>query len=325
MLPPQVIAGFCMYGVVVLLAFFVALTFVKFFQDSYEESRLVTVVSVISMTLSFSVLMLVPVDVLSTSFVDDSSPARNILIETLYFFFFLAMMLLVFMIVPFSLFFFEEGQDASFSHRVVGGLKYSVAFIIVFLVLLVLGFVLRGSLETEHKVVLGNLDVVEFAVNFMVACTALIGLLVWFTYTAFGLSWLGISFLRGKQIDNYAEAEDLEREITIAREQRRQLNSKKITARSARQKDSEVFFFFCSLLVFFFFFFSPNSCLCIQGASGFVATKGVCAAPAPRAFGSRGSVLQEVHACSETRNYCCGDRVAACVSSCGFIVASLCN
>ncbi len=149
------------------------------------------------------------------------------------------MMLLIFLVVPFSFFFFEEGQESSTTRRVVAGLKYSVAFFVVFLVILVLGFVLRGSIETEHKVVLGNLDVVEFAVNFMVACTALVGLVIWFTYSAFGLSWLGISFLRGKPIDNFAEAEDLEREITIAREQRRTLKSKKLSGRSRLRDNSE--------------------------------------------------------------------------------------
>jgi LMBR1 domain-containing protein 1 len=192
------------------------------------------------MTLAFCVLMLVPVDVLSTSFRDDSSVARNLLLETLYFFFFLAMMLLVFVVVPFSYFFYEEGAEATTGRRCLAGLKYSAAFMVVFVVLVVLGFVLRGSLETEHKVVLGDLDAVEFAVNFMVACTALLGLAVWFTYSAFGLSWLGISFLKGRAMDNAAEAEDLEREISIAREQRRYLRSKKLTGRSSRRDADSV-------------------------------------------------------------------------------------
>lgn len=229
-----------MYGGVVLLAVLAAVAFVKLYVDSYEENSLLSVISVICMTLAICVLMLVPVDVLSTSFRDDSSPARNLLLETLYFFFFLAMMLLVFCGVPFCYFFYEEGAESSFGRRVWAGVKYSAAFAVVFVVLLILGFVLRGTLETEHKEVLGDLDVVEFAVNFMVACAAILGLLVWFTYSAFGLSWLGISFLKGRPIDTMVEAEDLEREISIAREQRRYLRSKKLTGRSARHDGEAV-------------------------------------------------------------------------------------
>ena len=50
----------------------------------------------------------------------------------------------------------------------------------------------------------------------------------------FGLSWLGISFLQRRRETYAGEAEDLEREITIAREQRRYLRNKKLSGRGGR-------------------------------------------------------------------------------------------
>jgi hypothetical protein len=41
---PKVIVGFCLYGVVVLLAILAAYAFVKLYVDSYEENKLLSLV-----------------------------------------------------------------------------------------------------------------------------------------------------------------------------------------------------------------------------------------------------------------------------------------
>jgi hypothetical protein len=102
MVSAVLVVGFCLYGPVVLLALLFSYGFVKYWTDSYEESRLLSFVSVLGIALSLSVLMLVPVDVLSSSFRDDSSGARAILLETFYFTLFLSMMILIFIVVPFG-------------------------------------------------------------------------------------------------------------------------------------------------------------------------------------------------------------------------------
>lgn len=103
-----------------------------------------------------------------------------------------------------------------------------------------MGRALASSIHFSLQVVLGELSAVEFGINFMVSSTALLGLLVLFTYTAFGLSWLGISYLKGRPLSTMAEAEDLEREITIAREQRRHLRAKKVTGRTVVDETEQV-------------------------------------------------------------------------------------
>ena len=96
---------------------------------------------------------------------------------------------------------------------------------------IVLSFVLRGTLGEEHETILGNVGIAEGAVNFLVGCVGLIGLIVWLSYSAFGLSWLGISFFQRRRESLVGEGEELEREITIAREQRRFLRNKQVSGR----------------------------------------------------------------------------------------------
>ena len=128
MVATSVIVGFCLFGPIVVLAILLSIAFVRFWTDSYEESRLLNVVSVAAISLSLSVLMLVPVDVLSASFFDESSHIRGIVLESLYFSMFLAMILLIFIGVPFAFFFFEEGAEQSTGRRCFAGFKYSAAF-----------------------------------------------------------------------------------------------------------------------------------------------------------------------------------------------------
>lgn len=108
----------------------------------------------------------------------------------------------------------------------------------MFLVIFVLGFVLDQKASTEPSG-LGDLDRVESAIHFMIACTALIALLVWLSYTAFGLSWFPLSFFGKPGQGKIAEFEDLERDIVIARDERRRIKSKKLAGRTAKQRDSE--------------------------------------------------------------------------------------
>lgn len=238
MVSPALIVGWILFAVVVVAVILLSYAFVKYFQDSYESSPLLTVISVVCISLSFCLLMVVPVDVLTTTVTFDmSSSSRNTLVEALYFAMFLAMIILIFLVVPFAFFFFEEGTEAPLGRRVLSGLKYTTAFVVVFIIIVVLGFVLRGTLDPgglgpygEH--LLTSLNSVEAAVDFMVACTALVGLLVWFTYTAFGFSWLGISFLKRRPMDSIAEQEDLDREIIVAREQRKHLRTKILSGRT---------------------------------------------------------------------------------------------
>lgn len=77
----------------------------------------------------------------------------------------------------------------------------------------------------------------EAAADFIIACTALVGLLVWISYTAFGFSWLGMAHIKRRSLA--VVEEDLEREIVIAREQRRHLNSRRMAGRNRAVRDEE--------------------------------------------------------------------------------------
>lgn len=227
---------------------------------------LLTVISSVSIGLSIVLMMLIPLDVLNVSTLSLGSDVygRAVAIEVLYFVVFLSMIVLVFLVIPFAYFYFEEGPEASLGRRLWAGLKYTIASIVVFIVIVILGFVLRGTLdpvglEPYGQQLLNELNTFEAAVHFMIACTAFIGLLIWLTYSAFGFSWIGFSWLKKRptieeQSDGNTSTsfflsiylsfflseltclfffllQDLEREITIAREQRRHLRSKQVAGR----------------------------------------------------------------------------------------------
>ncbi len=137
-------------------------------------------------------------DVLSVS----SSVEARTFVQSLYYIMFLAIMLLAIVVCPFVYFFFEEGADASVGRRVCAGLKYTIPFLVVLIIILIIGFVLPGALDDPYgstpymQHLLDSVNLMSAAVDFMIGCVACLGLLIFVTYTAFGFSWLPISWIK---------------------------------------------------------------------------------------------------------------------------------
>lgn len=201
MVSPALIVGWIVFGCVCLVVCLLSLVFVRYYQDSYEQHWLLTVVSTVSISCSFITLMLIPLDVVSVS----AGVTVRTLVQSLYYILFLSMMLLCFCVCPFVYFFFEEGVEASTARRIVGGLKWTIPFIVVLLIILIMGIVLPITLGQDLDDVppyvqslIKDLNPVSDAVNFMIGCVAVIGLIVFLTYTAFGFSWMPISWIKGR-------------------------------------------------------------------------------------------------------------------------------
>lgn len=129
--------------------------------------------------------------------------------------------------------------------RVLAGIKWTIPFVAVFLIIFVVGFVLPVSLEDQDGVppyiqqLLDNLNLGEAAVDFMVACLACVGFLVMWTYTAFGFSWFPLSWIKGSS-KGRGQEDILEQEIAQARTERRNLQNKLLSSRSTRSaRDAE--------------------------------------------------------------------------------------
>ncbi|KAJ3284430.1 hypothetical protein HK104_009964 [Borealophlyctis nickersoniae] len=212
-----VVGGTAIFVAIFLLSAFFSSAFTRYYEDKYEREKLVTVVTVLGLTVGLCTVFLVPLDVYLVSSTTDpttgmkydwATPER---IESIthglkaaYYVFYSMIAFFCFVAMPWTYFYFEEGgNEETVKQRAISASKYTVATIAIVFVLLSTGFFLKNRQPGEHDLDwfkrLLTQDGGEKAITFLIAVMLMLGMLVYVTYTAFGLSAIPVGMIKGRK------------------------------------------------------------------------------------------------------------------------------
>ncbi|KAH6657777.1 hypothetical protein BKA67DRAFT_656020 [Truncatella angustata] len=239
------------YAVAVVLALFVGALVTFTWQDHRERSVIVSAVTIISLTALLATVLLLPVDIALVSSTTDtalglkkdwatSNRIHNILhtLKIVYYSLYSFDALLCLIVIPFSYFWYEEYDEVeeqegnqTFSSRLWGAFKYTIAFIFLVVIIFLIGFFVpaAGSREGKHL----DLDFFkrlldenhgEKALSFGIGLLITLGTLLYVLYTGAGLALLPASFIRSApSISAPQLSENTASQLEQIRERQRQL------------------------------------------------------------------------------------------------------
>lgn len=221
-------------------------------QAPRERSAIVTIVAIISLTSLLATVLLLPVDIALVSATTETSlgakkdwatPERvdNILftLTTVYYSLYSFDALLCLIVIPFSYFWYEEYDEVEeeegtrgFAAKFWGALKYTMAFILLVVILFLVGFFVpaAGNKEDRHL----DLDYFkrllaqnhgEKALTFGVGLLVTLGTLLYILYTGAGLALLPVSWIKSApSISAPQLSETTDTQLETNRERQRQLD-----------------------------------------------------------------------------------------------------
>lgn len=221
-------------------------------QAPRERSAIVTIVAIISLTSVLATVLLLPVDIALVSATTSTSlgakkdwatPERvdNILftLKVVYYSLYSFDALLCLIVIPFSYFWYEEYDEVEeeegtrgFGAKFWGAFKYTLAFILLVVILFLVGFFVpaAGNREDRHL----DLDYFkrllaqnhgEKALTFGVGLLVTMGTLLYILYTGAGLALLPVSWIKSApSISAPQLSETTESQLETNRERQRQLD-----------------------------------------------------------------------------------------------------
>ncbi|ROV99406.1 hypothetical protein VSDG_03914 [Cytospora chrysosperma] len=239
------------YGVAVVLALLAGTITTLTWQAPRERSAFVSIVAIISLTSLLATVLLLPVDIAlvsattSTSFgakKDWATPQRveNILftLKVVYYSLYSLDALLCLLVIPFSYFWYEEYDEneedegtRSFGARLMAAFKYTLGFIVLVVVLLLIGFFVPAAGNKGDK----HLDLDYFkhllaenngekALTFGLGLLVTLGTLLYVLYTGAGLALLPVSLIKSAPSISAPElSASMDSQLESNRERQRQL------------------------------------------------------------------------------------------------------
>lgn len=159
------------YAIVVAILFAVASIFIYIYQTPRDRSPLVTIVSIITITALLATVLLQPVDVALVSSTTSSKLGRRkdwasqeevdkivFSLRVVYYLLYSLDVVLCLLVVPFTYFWYEEYDEVAvqegeqtFGKRVWGAFKYTLAFILLAVILFLAGFFIPIKGISEDK------------------------------------------------------------------------------------------------------------------------------------------------------------------------------
>lgn len=239
------------YAVAVGLALVASTVTTITWQAPRERSAIVTLVAIVSLTALLATVLLLPVDIALVSATtstalgakkDWATPARVDAIlyhlKVLYYSLYSFDALLCLVIVPFSYFWYEEYDEVDeeegtrgFGAKLWSAFKYTIAFILLVVILFLIGFFVPAARNTgdSHR----DLDYFkrlleenhgEKALSFGLGLLVTIGTLIYILYTGAGLALLPVSLIKSApSISAPQLSETTESQLESNRERQRQL------------------------------------------------------------------------------------------------------
>ncbi|KAI4600979.1 hypothetical protein KJ359_013144 [Pestalotiopsis sp. 9143b] len=239
------------YAVAVVLALFVGALVTFTWQAHRDRSAVVSAVTIISLTALLATVLLLPVDIALVSSTTDtalgikkewatSTRIHNILntLRIVYYSLYSFDALLCLIVIPFSYFWYEEYDEVeeqeghqTFGSRLWGAFKYTIAFILLVVIIFLIGFFVPAAGNREGK----HLDLDFFkrlldenhgekALTFGVGLLITLGTLLYVLYTGAGLALLPVSFIKSApSISAPQLSENTASQLEQNRERQRQL------------------------------------------------------------------------------------------------------
>ncbi|KAI1844559.1 hypothetical protein JX265_001544 [Neoarthrinium moseri] len=239
------------YAVAVGIALIIGALVTFTWQDHRERSVLVSTVATISLTALLATVLLLPVDIALVSSTTDAalgvkkdwataSRVQDILftLKVVYYSLYSFDALLCLIVIPFTYFFYEEYDEVeeqegnqTFGSRLWGAFKYTIAFILLVVIIFLVGFFVPAAGRHEGK----HLDLDFFkrlldenhgekAITFGVGLLITLGTLLYILYTGAGLALLPVSFIKSAPSVSAPQlSENTASQLEQNRERQRQL------------------------------------------------------------------------------------------------------
>ncbi|XP_066272446.1 probable lysosomal cobalamin transporter [Branchiostoma lanceolatum] len=214
-------AGWIPFVVIIVLAFLFSWFYIRYYQSRHDSEVSSTLTAIAALAITLLTSALVPVDIFLVSYMKtsdghfkpwaaDNQTRQSIEDAVLYSYYALycAVMAFAFLLIPFMYFFYEEkDEDSSCRSRCCAALKFTVAFIIVAAILLLIGALAplsappaKNSTDWERLHFLFNelgSNHGEDAISFAISSLTLLGMLALITYTAYGMTALPFTWIKG--------------------------------------------------------------------------------------------------------------------------------
>ncbi|KAF4311146.1 putative lmbr1 domain protein [Botryosphaeria dothidea] len=240
------------YAVAIVILLAIAAVFVYIYQTPRERAASVTAVCIFTVSALWATILLMPVDIALVSSTNVSKEGRRkdwatpdkvddivYTLKIVYYTLYSLDALLCLLIVPFTYFFYEEYDEGAeedgtqtIGSRLWGALKYTIAFVILVVILFLVGFFVPVAKSTKHK----HLDLDYFknllaenhgerALTFALGLLITIGTLIYLLYTAAGLALLPAAMIKSApSISAPTLAENTAAQLENNRERQRQLD-----------------------------------------------------------------------------------------------------
>ncbi|KAL1637067.1 hypothetical protein SLS56_000723 [Neofusicoccum ribis] len=240
------------YAVAVVILLAIASIFVYIYQTPRERAASVTTVCIFTMSALWATILLMPVDIALVSSTNVSKEGRRkdwatpdkvddivYTLKIVYYTLYSLDAVLCLLVVPFTYFFYEEYDEGAeedgtqtIGTRLWGALKYTIAFIILVVILFLVGFFVPVARSTKHQ----HLDLDFFknllsenhgerALTFALGLLITIGTIIYVLYTAAGLALLPAAMIKSApSISAPTLAENTAAQLDSNRERQRQLD-----------------------------------------------------------------------------------------------------
>ncbi|MCJ1436139.1 hypothetical protein MMC27_005517 [Xylographa pallens] len=219
----QVALIWVVYGVVVALLALVAAIFVYVYQSPRERSATVTIVSIFAITSLLATVLLLPVDVALVSSTTSSKLGQRkewatqqkvddilLTLKIVYYTLFSLDALLCLVVLPFTYFWYEDYDEVATEEgtqtirkRLWGAFKYTIAFILLVVILFLVGFFVPvardrsgGHYDLDFFKNLLTENHGERSLTFSLGLLMTIGTLIYVIYTGAGLALLPVALIK---------------------------------------------------------------------------------------------------------------------------------
>ncbi|XP_017715251.1 PREDICTED: probable lysosomal cobalamin transporter [Rhinopithecus bieti] len=257
----ELVIGWCIFGLLLLAILAFCWIYVRKYQSRRESEVVSTITAIFSLAIALITSALLPVDIFLVSYMKNqngtfkdwanANVSRQIEDTVLYGYYTLYSVILfcVFFWIPFVYFYYEEKDDDDTSKctQIKTALKYTLGFVVICALLLLVGVVedaFEGTLQCllyyllyviifdkflqmahqVHNQHIGSGDMESYAnglaaLSFSISSLTLIGMLAAITYTAYGMSALPLNLIKGtrsaayERLENTEDIEEVEQHI----------------------------------------------------------------------------------------------------------------
>ncbi|CAL8257485.1 unnamed protein product [Lota lota] len=236
------VLGWSIFTFILLVILAFCWFYIRKYQSRQESEAVSTITAICALAIALITTALLPVDIFLVSFMKnpngtykdwaESNETRGQIENTVlygYYTLYSIILFCVFLWIPFVYFYYEEKDDQTKCSQVRNALKYTVGFVIVCVVLLLIGAFVPldpppSTNSTQWEKVqylfeeLGSSHGLP-ALSFSISSLTLIGMLAVITYTAYGMSVLPLNLIKGTRsvayelLENTDEIEDVEQQI----------------------------------------------------------------------------------------------------------------